>query len=184
MNNISITCLQSLLNEVNFYPQIAFTLTSFFPYETYSLSEFKLQNQSNQMHKEEANSICSPMLVSSICQLLFNLTVLLPEEALLMATNSGILNLLISYVKPVNLLSKDNSYAVNERDWRMNEEIVDMLYMICRYFNICCDIDPNFISILLKNNSQNNLVYEIIECLSINALNKGKKSIFPKENNF
>ncbi len=58
----------------------------------------------------------------------------------------------------------------NDRDWHLNEEIVDMLYMICRYLNMCCDLDSNCILMMFKDNS--NLVYDLIECLNINAINK------------
>lgn len=102
--NISLTSLQALLNDINFYQQVAFTLTSFYPYETYSLSDLKEKNDS--FNDCEINSICSPLLVSSVAQLLYNLTVLMPDEAILMINNSGILSLLINYVKPINLLNK------------------------------------------------------------------------------
>ena len=102
--NISLTSLQALLNDINFYQQVAFTLTSFYPYETYSLSDLKEKNDS--FNDSEINSICSPLLVSSVAQLLYNLTVLMPDEAILMINNSGILSLLINYVKPINLLNK------------------------------------------------------------------------------
>lgn len=106
--NISLTSLQALLNEINFYQQVAFTLTSFYPYETYSLSDLKEKNDT--FNDSEINSICSPLLVSSVAQLLYNLTVLMPDEAILMINNSGILSLLINYVKPINLLNKVSHY--------------------------------------------------------------------------
>ncbi len=104
-DSISLTCLQALLNELNFYQQLAQTLTSFYPYETYSISNFAKQQAKNN----ELTTICSPLLVSSIAQLLSNLSVLMPEEATLLASNSGIMSLLTSYVKPINLLNNNNN---------------------------------------------------------------------------
>ncbi len=149
------------------------------------MNELKQQNNAQSSfskptsieYQEESNSICSPLLVSSISQLLYNLSVLLPEEAILMSNNSGIMNLLISYVKPINLLNKESSYSMNNKDWHMNEEIIDMLYMICRYLNLCAEIDSNCIILILKSNNNsfsNSFVCDLIECLGINAINKGK----------
>lgn len=175
IGNISITTLQSMLNDLNFYQQIALTLTSFYPYETYCLSDLKQKNDSY-----EVSSICSPLLVNSICQLLFNITVLMPEEAILMINNTGIMNLLISYVKPISLLNTDNNRglsSVNDKNnWRMNEEITDMLDIICRFLNLCCDIDRSCVLMMLENNK--NLVYDMIECLGVNAINKHKLKPF------
>ncbi len=130
-----------------------------------------LERNGDELLQNEELSICSPLLVSSICQLLYNLTILLHDEAIMMINNNGIMSLLINYVKPINLLTKENKCFKSDQKWFLNEEMIDMLYMICRYINICCQLDPNFIAMMLKSNS--NLVYDLIECLNINALNKG-----------
>lgn len=154
-NNITLTCLQSLLNDLNFYPQIAVALTSFYPYDTYSLAEF-IRNRSESTEA----SICSPLLVSSIAQLLYNLNVLMPEEATLLASNSGTLSLLASYIKPINLL---NNKWHEDNNWRMNEDMIHMLFMICRYLNLCYELDTNCLLSMVNNNT--NLVYDLVECL-------------------
>ena len=96
-------------------------------------------------------SICSPLLVNSICQLLYNLNILLQEESLLLVNNNGIMNLLINYVKPIHLLTKDNTFQINDQDWKVGDELIDMLYMICRYLNLCCQMDANYIATILNS---------------------------------
>jgi len=102
-DSISLTCLQALLSDIDFYQQLARTLISFYPYDNYSLADLAKQRQ----HQHELTSMCSPLLVTSIVQLLSNLSVLMPEEATLLASNSGIMSLLTSYVKPINLLNNN-----------------------------------------------------------------------------
>ena len=177
--NISTNNLKSILNEFNFYQQIALILTSFYPFETYSFNELKQQNQDSLKKNSSASfsnedlSICSPLLVSSICQLLYNLNILLSDEAILMINNNGIISLLISYVKPMNLLTKHST----DKELKLNEDLIDMLEVICRYLNLCCQMDQNCVLMLLKN-QQNNLVYDLVGCLNINATNKEKLKPF------
>jgi hypothetical protein len=45
---MSITGLQLLLHEINFYEKIAITLSTFYPYDTYSLAELKQQNKQSR----------------------------------------------------------------------------------------------------------------------------------------
>jgi hypothetical protein len=117
--------------------------------------------------------ICSPILVNSICQLLYNLTVLLNEETILLVNNNGIMNLLINYVKPINLLTKDNKFQITDQNWKVGDETIDMLYMICRYLNLCCQMDTNCIQTILT--TQKTFIFDLIECLTIrNPINKGK----------
>ncbi len=134
----------------------------------------------------EELSICSPLLVSSLCQLLFNFTILMSKEAVLMVNNHGIINLLVSYVKPINLLTISNDSSNN----RINENIIYMLTWICKYLNLCCQIDQNCVLMLLKSgannssngssssNSNNSLVFDLIECLNLNEANKFKLKPF------
>ncbi len=178
-----------LLHENNFYQQIAYILSTFYPNEVYNYQNLAQASQNankksshNTQDEDEEISICSPLLVSSICQLLYNLTVVLNKEAILMVNNHGIINLLVSYVKPVNLLTM-NSDSNNQT---LNENIIYMLTMICKYLNLCCQIDQNCVLMLLKfQNSQakihkitNNLVYDLIECLNLNDINRQKLKPF------
>lgn len=82
------------------------------------------------------------------------------------------MNLLINYVKPIHLLTKDNTFQINDQDWKVGDELIDMLYMICRYLNLCCQMDANYIATIL--NSQKTFVFDLIECLNVsNPINKG-----------
>jgi hypothetical protein len=98
-----------------------------------------------------------------------------------MANNHGIINLLVSYVKPINLLtmSSDNN------NHKINDNIIYMLTWICKYLNLCCQIDQNCVLMLLKSGSNSssggsnsNLVYDLIECLNLSEANKFKLKPF------
>lgn len=77
------------------------------------------------------------------------------------ASNNGIIRLLISYARPTDLLSTTNS--------SLKSDIIEMLNMICRYFNVCCLINSDCVSLFVEGggNDQCNLINDLIECLSI-----------------
>jgi hypothetical protein len=180
--SISANKFQLLLQEVNFYPHIAYMLSTFYPYDVYTFEELKRldkkQTQASLGSHEQELSICSPVLVGAICQLLYNITVLMGVEVVIAANNHGILNLLISYIKPLSLLSKSNKYSKslesNVQNFKLNEDIIDMLHMICRYLNLCCIVDRDCVLMLLKSQLNHNLIFDLFECLNLNATNKGK----------
>ena len=149
--SLSLTNLKLVLHEFNFYERIAQILTSFYPYDTYSLKDLKRQQQQQQRSTSISHhsiSICSPTLVSSICQLLINLCVLLKSEALTSLSESGIIKLLISYVKPINT----------------NSDIINMLQQICSFLNVYY-LNQSKVSDAKENNV---LVYDLISCLNLN----------------
>lgn len=113
-------------------------------------------NSENTALLEEA-SICSPLLVSSICQLLYNLAALNGVQSISMANDAGIVRLLVSYVKPTGLFSCSSVHS--------NQDLIDMLQMICRYFTFASQIDSNFASMLIED--QSSFLNDLIECLSI-----------------
>ncbi len=82
--------------------------------------------------------------------------------------------MLTNYVKPINFLTEEK-LSIKELDSRVNYELIDMLFMICRYLNQCCQMDSNCIVVIL--NTHKNFVFDLIECLDINdSLHKGKSS--------
>ena len=94
-----------------------------------------------------------------------------------MVNNNGIINLLVSYVKPIHLLAIN---ADTPNNIRMNNTIY-MLTWICKYLNLCCQIDQNCVIMLLKCEQQqqlknmnmaNNLIFDLIECLNLSEVNK------------
>ncbi len=176
-NNITLTNLQYLLHEFNFYQQIAYILSTFYPFETYSLQEIKQKSGKKSDNKNDEISICSPLLVSSICQLLYNLNILLKEEALILVNKNSIISLLTSYVKPVSLLTKNRKSLNNDSqsELKLNENLIEMLQYILIYFNLCCQMDQNCVIALLKTQSNHkNMVHDLVESLSLNANNKDK----------
>lgn len=82
------------------------------------------------------------------------------------AANNGIIRLLICYTKPTDLLSRSNSI--------LKSNIIEMLKSICRYFNICCLINPECVSLFLEGSSgekkQINLVNDLVEFLAITSI--------------
>lgn len=99
-----------------------------------------------------------------------------------MANHNGIISLLVSYVKPMNLFSlkadpNDNKRSSNRLN--LNDDLVKMLMAICKYLNLCCQIDQNCVFMFVSgqnaggsiqssnNNNNNNLIYDLIECLGI-----------------
>jgi hypothetical protein len=103
------------------------------------------------------------------------------KEAIMMVNNYGIINLLVSYVKPINLLTINT----DSHNHRINDNIIYMLMWICKYLNLCCQVDQNCVLMLLRqsssgqhgassNSSTNNLVYDLIECLNLSEVNKLK----------
>ena len=103
-------------------------------------------------------TISSPMLISSICQLLYNLTNLLPEETILSINNNGILRLLIGYVKPT-LVEYDNIKL-------QYENLIDMLKNICNYLMLCCLLEKNCVIMFAK---EENFITDLIECLNVDG---------------
>jgi hypothetical protein len=68
-----------------------------------------------------------------------------------------------------------NNEAPATNGLKLNENLIDMLQSILIYFNLCCQMDQNCVIILLKTQSNNkNLVYDLNECLNIQAVNKEK----------
>lgn len=131
----------------------------------------------------EDASICSPLLVSSICQLLYNLTILINKEAIMMVNNSGIMSLLVSYVKPITLFNFKNEDGA--QNFNVKDDLIEMLAMICRYLNLCCQLDNNCVFMLMKHQNKHqisnkfdsnnsSLVYDLIECLEMKIPNKSK----------
>ena len=142
--NLSLTNLQLVLHEFNFYEKIAQILTSFYPYETYAINDLKKQQQS-----QSNISICSPTLVSSICQLLINICVLLKTEAITSLNSSGIIKLLISYVKPNNLLTNQSQ----------NEDIISMLQQIFTFLKVYYQTSSS--QAIIINKDEHVLVYDL-----------------------
>ncbi|CAF0962770.1 unnamed protein product, partial [Brachionus calyciflorus] len=159
--------LQNLLEEVNFYKKIAYILSTFYPYDTYVFNDLVEQNKSSDI------SICSPLLVSSICQLLYNLSIILNKDALMMVNKNSIVKLLVSYVKPLHLLTS----CRNAKDFKLSDDLIYMLQMICKYLNLCCQLDQNCVLMFLNESDNNNrfdLIFDLIECLTINTKDKIK----------
>ena len=175
--------LQLILVELDFYKRIAVTLSTFYPYAGYSLGAIMKQSRlhhddgdaddnDNQSDNENDNddevSICSPLLVASICELLYNLSVLLDAGALMpLIKQSGTLGLLASYMKPASLLSCDTGAQHS-----LHDELVEMLCMVCKYLNLCCRADPECMLIVLTRN--NNI---------INSLNNSSSSSSGQKSN-
>jgi len=123
----------------------------------------------------EEFSICTPLLVTSICQFLMNLTIILNEEAILMMNNCGIISLLLKYIKPTSLFA--NRSQTNEIV--VNEQLIEMLETICKYVNLCCQFDQTCVLMVLKSNQnkKSNIVNDLIECLNIECTNKGRHTV-------
>ena len=175
--------LQLILVELDFYKRIAVTLSTFYPYAGYSLGAIMKQsrlhhdgddndnqndNNDNNDNDDDEVSICSPLLVASICELLYNLSVLLDAGALMpLIKQSGTLGLLASYMKPASLLSCDTGAQHS-----LHDELVEMLCMVCKYLNLCCRADPECMLIVLTRN--NNI---------INSLNNSSSSSSGQKSN-
>ena len=110
-------------------------------------------------------TISSPLLICSICQLLYNLTILLPEETLLSINNNGILRLLIGYMKPTLLNSNYDNIKLQY------ENMIDMLKNICNYLMLCCLLEKNCVIMFAK---EEYFISDLIECLNVD----GSKSNF------
>jgi hypothetical protein len=52
-----------------------------------------------------------------------------------------------------------------------------MLYMICRYLNLCCDLDPSCL-LLVFTTTNSSIVHDLVECLLISASNKRRLQPF------
>lgn len=156
--NLSLTNLQLVLQEFSFYEKIALILTSFYPYETYSLNELKQEQHVKKQQTQSSISICSPTLVSSICQLLINICVLLKSEALPSISSSGIVKLLISYIKPNNLLANQSE----------TEDIINMLQQIFTFLKIYYQSTQTEI-----DKDEQGLVYDLIACVNLNLNSRG-----------
>lgn len=102
-------------------------------------------------------SICGPMLISSVCQLLYNLSVLLAEETLLNVNNNGIMRLLLNYVK-ANLVNRHADEMKLEY-----EHLVHMLRTICQYLMLCCDLEKNCVIMFAKDECFISDLIELIE---------------------
>lgn len=171
-SSISLTSLQLMLQEQNFFTEIALLLASFYPYDTYNINSIATHQNHNitsnnlsltLMHTITNDTIiCSPLLICSICQLLYNMTILMPDDTLLNINNNGILRLLISYIKPT-LLNSTNMQL-------QHENLIDMLKNISNYLMLCCLTENNFIIVLVK---EENFLFDLIECLNID----GEKSM-------
>lgn len=119
------------------------------------------------------------MLVSSICQLLYNLNILFGKESILLVNKHSIVKLLISYVKPLHLLTS----CRNKKEFRLSDDLIYMLQIICKFLNLCCQLDQSCILMFLNDNhhptnNRFNLVFDLIECLTINSLDKFKLKPF------
>jgi hypothetical protein len=126
-----------------------------------------LHTNNNNVNSNDV-TISSPLLICSICQLLYNLTILLPEETLLSINNNGILRLLIGYVKPT---------LVNFENIKLQyENLIDMLKNICNYLTLCCLMEKNCVIMFTKEEF---FIPDLIECLNVD----GSKGNFDYYNN-
>jgi hypothetical protein len=101
-------------------------------------------------------SIASPLLISAICQLLYNLTILSSDETILNVNNNGIMRLLLNFVKP-KLIHSSNKNQVY---------LIDMLKNISRYLLLCCTLEKNCVSMLV---CEENFLSDLIGCFSVDA---------------
>lgn len=96
-----------------------------------------------------------------------------------MINKHSIVKLLISYVKPLHLLTS----CRGKKEIRLNEDLIYMLKTICKFLNLCCQLDQNCILMFLNDNqhptnNRFNLVFDLIECLTINSSDKFKLKPF------
>lgn len=84
------------------------------------------------------------------------------------AANNGIIRLLVSYAKPTVLLSSANSS-------HLNSDLIEMLKSVCRYFNLCCLVSPDCVSLFVEGGGGNferqpcNLISDLVECLALTS---------------
>ena len=110
--------------------------------------------------------------MTSVAELLYNLTILITEEALLSINSHGIINLLINYMKP-KLINVDISKIDDENYLKFYEYLIVMLKSILNYLILCCNLEKNCIIMFIKYDK---FVSDLMDCLRISK-SIGKKSL-------
>ena len=106
-----------------------------------------------------------------------NLCVLLRADACSLMSASGCVKLLISYVKPMNLLitNPDEETTTNPPSpisslVQLNQDLVEMLRVICSLLNVYYTTTPQETSISADQiKLVNTLVYDLVACLNLNT---------------